>query len=120
MTRIPPTPQIVADAILRARALIKTGHCKGSSHEILPGGKEAFCMSGALATATLGVRLPNGDTVSGIDIWAWAKAAVAAQLPAPYDRIPDFNDAPGTTVDMVSNVLSRAASAVLAGEVARP
>lgn len=108
-----PTPQIVADALTSARALIAAGHCKGVARQILPRGKRLYCLAGAIGETTGSVT--DGDRhYPGIRIYASAKVAVLDQLPAPFTSIPQFNDAPATTPEMVCDVLQRATAAVLA------
>lgn len=111
-----PTAEIVAAALDQAAALIEAGHCKGVARQILPGGARAYCMVGALSAATMSIS--DGDRIyPGIEIYRWAKTAVLSQLPAPFEQMPDYNDAAGTTVAMVLDVLARAAAAVRSGEV---
>jgi len=111
-----PAAEIVAAALEQAAALIEAGHCKGAARQILPGGKRAYCMVGALSAATMSISA--GEVIyPGIEIYRWAKAAVLSQLPAPFERMPDYNDATATTTAMVLDVLARAAEAVRSGEV---
>lgn len=112
-----PTAEIVANALEQAATLIEAGHCKGVARQILPGGARAYCMVGALSAATMSTR--DGDRIyPGFEIYRWAKTAVLRQLPAPFEQMPDFNDASGTTTAMVIQVLTGAAAAVRSGEVA--
>lgn len=113
-----PTADIVSTAILTARDLITAGHCKGVSHEIRTTG-DAYCLSGALCKATLS-KLDGEWGYRGIDIYAWARAAVVRCLPEGFDQIPRFNDNDNTTTAQVLEVLTRAAEAVQSGEVTAP
>jgi hypothetical protein len=93
------------DVLIRARAEVEAGWCKGRSVD----SRGNVCAMGALETA-LGVpklQRRNTKSIPGIAL----RYALARELPAGYPNVPVFNDDPHTTKADVIELFTRAINA---------
>lgn len=102
---LPPTADVIIDALERTRDLIEAGHCQGQAHTIIDE-TDAWCLMAALAKSCNTIR--NGNTIiPGKTIHdACLHTLRIAINPQWAGNLADFNDA--STTDAVVLLCSRA------------
>lgn len=102
---LPPSADIVIEALESTRDLIERGHCKGQAHTVIED-TDLWDIMGALAKSCNTIRI--GDSIiPGKSIYESAVAALKiAMSPRWSGSLSEFNDASST--DAVVNLCNRA------------